>query len=302
MIYNIENLPNREGNYIAVGSFDGIHLGHQEVINTALKREKISLLTYTPHPQVFLRKITHSFLITEDKEKEKILHKMGVDDIIFLRFTEALSKMHPEEFLRQVFCDRLKPSCIVVGEHHNFGVHREGTPKLMKDICKKWGIEVIIVDSLRIKGERVSSTAIRKALWNGDINKATRFLGRYWTIKGRVKKGTGRGKEIGFPTANITLDEPLKIVPKKGVYAVFVQIDGEEYKGMLNIGIRPTFNEKKEIMEVHIIGFNRDIYNYEIEISFIERIRDEKRFDNDLKLKERLKTDKDKVIELIGSK
>ncbi len=302
MIYNIDNLPSREGNYIAVGSFDGIHLGHQEVIRTAAKKGKISLLTYTPHPQVFLRKINSSFLIMEDGEKEKILHKMGINDLIFLRFTELLSKMHPEEFLEKVFCNRLKSAGIVVGEHHNFGVNREGTPKLMKDICKKWGIEVIIVNSLRIGGERVSSTAVRKALWDGKVDRATNFLGRYYTITGRVKEGTGRGKNIGFPTANIELHNRLKIVPKKGVYAVLVQIEGKEYKGMLNIGVRPTFQEGEETIEVHIIGFNKDIYNQEIQISFVERIRDEKKFDNDLRLKERLKEDKEKVIELTSGK
>ncbi len=302
MIYDIDDLPAREGRYIAVGSFDGIHLGHQEVIKITLKKERASLLTYTPHPQVFLKKIEKSFLITEDKEKENILREKGVDDIIFLRFTEKLSRMHPDKFLEEVFCKRLKPIGIVVGEHHNFGVNREGTPILMKNICKKWGIEVIIVNSLRIRGQRISSTVVRNALWNGNITKATEFLGRYYTITGVVKEGTGRGRDIGFPTANIALNNNLKIVPKRGVYAVLVKVQGKTYKGMLNIGVRPTFNEEEEIMEVHIIGFNENIYNQEIQISFIERVRDEKKFENNLKLKERLKTDKDKVIELTRNK
>jgi len=299
MIYHLNDLPSRQGAYIAVGSFDGVHLGHQQVIKTALKKGKASLLTYTPHPQVFLKKIKDSFLITEDKEKEFILRKNKINDIIFLRFAEELSRMHPEKFLEEVFYKKLKPHGIVVGKHHNFGVNREGTPALMKHICQKWGIEVIIVNSVKRQGERVSSTAVRKALWDGYISKATEFMGRYYKITGIVKKGTGRGNAIGFPTANIVLSNKLKIVPKRGVYAVLVEVQKQRYKGMLNVGTRPTFNEKKETIEVHIIGFDRDIYNQEINIFFIERIREEKKFQDNFELKEILKADKDRVMKLI---
>ncbi len=277
----------------AIGNFDGVHLGHQKLIDECKRHNyKSAVLTFYPHPSVFLKKIPNYPLITPLEIKTDILSRLGIDYLIVIEFNLEMASMPKDEFIEKMKFMNIK-SC-VCGYDFTFGKMAEGT---IRDLAKEF--EFYEVKKYVFDDVRVSSTYIRELLSSGDVFKAKRLLGRPYSMRGRVKFGNQQGRLIGFPTANI--DYKNYFVPKTGVYFVNVKIDNVLYLGMANIGHNPTFNFKENIeLEVHIFNFDDDIYDNQVEVIFINRIRDEKRFNNKDELINQLKKDRSECLNYAG--
>ena len=273
----------------AIGNFDGVHLGHQKLIEECKRHGyKSAVLTFYPHPSVFLKKIPDYPLITPLKKKEDILSRMGIDYLIIIEFTEAVMTMSKEEFIACIKAMHIV-SC-VCGYDFTFGRKAEGT---IEDLRREF--EFYEVKKYVYEDVRVSSTYIRELLQAGDVEKAGRLLGRIYSIRGEVISGSKQGRLIGFPTANLCYGRYF--LPHGGVYFVKVVIDQIEYYGMANIGNNPTFNYSEEKkLEVHIFGLNQEIYGQQIEVFFLKRIRSESRFSSKEELIAQLKKDKEECF------
>ncbi len=282
---------------ITVGSFDGIHLGHRQLIDRllALAREHdlvSTVVTFEPHPKKVLGK-GDVHLLTDIEEKLELLQQLNIDQTLVIPFTREFARMDYRHFVRDILVERLNVREMVIGHDHHFGRNREGTFECLVELGKKWGFSVHQVGPFRVDGEVVSSSAIRRLILEGDVEKAARFLGRYYNLKGVVEKGDGRGRQLGFPTANIRFTQPDKILPPPGVYAVNVLLQGKEYKGMMNIGLRPTFNNNDALTsEVHLFNFSGLIYGEAVNVFFKKFIRKEKKFSGIEELKQQLEKDK----------
>ena len=278
----------------AIGNFDGVHLGHQKLIDECKRHGyKSAVLTFYPHPSVFIKKIPNYPLITPLEHKIDIISRMGIDYLIVVRFDNEIMNM-PKE----VFIDKLKYMNIkacVCGYDFTFGKKAEGT---IKDLAKE--IEFYEVKKYTFDNVRVSSTYIRELLDMGNVKEANKLLGRTFSIRGKVKFGEQKGRTIGFPTANI--DYKNYYLPKNGVYFVNVKVGANLYLGFSNIGHNPTFNFNQEKQfEVHIFNFDEDIYDEQIEVFFVERLRDEKKFDSVDDLIKQLKIDKAEALDIAGN-
>ncbi len=293
---------------ITIGMFDGVHKGHQQLLKTVVSKAcelnaKATVLTFWPHPRLVLGKNNDDLkLITSLDEKTKLISELGIDHVIILPFNLETAKLTAEEFMSQILKQKFGIAHLVMGFNHKFGSDRISDFATYEQIAKKYQIGISRVDAIHINNEMVSSTNTRLALEAGDVKKASSFLGMPFTINGTVKGGQRLGRTIGYPTANIELTEKLKIVPKVGVYACKLNVIGKQYNGMLNIGYRPTVNQKDPLpsIEIHIFDFNQDIYSEEIEIHFIERIRDEQKFENIEALQSQLKKDESQIRELLN--
>ena len=292
---------------VTIGTFDGVHLGHQKVIsklkNFASDHGGESVIfTFYPHPRMVTNpNETNLRLLTTLAEKQKLFAESGIDHFIVYPFTRAFSELTYEEFVKQILVDRLKVHCLVVGYDHRFGKNREGSFEDLQKCAEKYGFEIEKLEALLIDQADVSSTLIRNALEQGAIEKANKYLGYNYTLHGTVVEGYRVGRKIGFPTANIEASDKYKLIPGYGVYAVKVIIDGQMYKGMLNIGVRPTFNKNADnrSIEVHLFDFHNDIYNKEITLIFIGKIREEQRFNGIEELTEQLKKDKITALKIL---
>ncbi len=289
--------PTKSGEAITtIGTFDGVHLGHQEILhrlaaNGGEKRVR-TVVTFEPHPQNIMRK-RHGLLptISNPEEKIRLLKLGGVDRVLILRFTDQLANVSAERFLEAILLKKLNSTKLIIGYNHSFGKNREGTREFLEKVQPKYGFELEVVGPHYIQGETVSSTKIRRALGEGDITKANTLLGRPYFLTGTVVPGRAMGRKLSFPTANIQLTYEGKLIPKFGVYTVAVGIANEVYPGMLNIGTRPTFGEGNVTIEVHLINFEGDIYDKSINLIFLERLRGEQRFETPEDLIEQIKKD-----------
>lgn len=298
VIRNLSDIDVYSGSALTVGSFDGIHLGHKAIfdklIDIATKRDlKSVVVTFSPHPRKVLGPPSNNLkLLTSLEEKIELFEKIGIDQVQIIPFTKEFSKLSYREFVEKILVGRLMVKEMVIGHDHHFGRDREGGIDNLVNLGKELGFSVKQVSPLTENGKIISSSVIRQFLENGNIEKANEFLGRLYNLRGKVVKGDGRGREIGFPTANIQLDDPDKVVPKKGVYAVDVIHEGKVYKGMMNIGNRPTFNFDPLTLEVHIFNFNVYIYEKSLNIRFKKYVRDEKKFADKNELISQLQEDK----------
>ena len=266
---------------ITLGNFDGLHLGHQELIKMVIKRAKekgaVSLVvTFRPHPLKILAPAKCPPLISIYEEKIKLFEKMGIDVLVKIPFTVDFSSMAPEDFVKDVLCGLLGAKEIFVGYNYRFGRGREGNVQTLKRLGEKFGFTVREVQQVSLNGEVISSSKIRHLLKDGEVEHASKLLGRTYAITGIVVKGDGRGKGLGFPTANIVPKH--SIIPANGVYAARLYVRDRLYDGIANIGMRPTFNKENLTIEVHVFEFNEDIYNEEVSLYFIKKIREEKKF------------------------
>lgn len=288
---NFQALP--EPVCAAIGNFDGVHLGHQKLMEECRKHGyKSAVLTFYPHPSVFLKKIPNYPLVTPLEQKSEIISRMGIDYLIVIEFDEELAKMPKEDFIRNMKFMNIK-AC-VCGYDFTFGRKAEGTIEDLRSNFEFYEVKKFIYDDVR-----VSTTYIRELLGMGKIHEATRLLGRQFSIRGNVIFGSQNGRVIGFPTANVNYRNYF--LPASGVYFVNVKIDGILYLGMANIGHNPTFNFTLEHrLEVHIFGLDEDIYGATIEVIFVERIRSEIKFCGVEELICQLKKDKAKCLELAG--
>jgi riboflavin kinase/FMN adenylyltransferase len=268
---------------ITLGNFDGLHLGHQELVRKVITRAKelgaySIVVTFRPHPLKVLAPEKCPPLISIYEEKIRLFEKLGVDVLVKIPFTLEFAKMSPEDFVKGILCDLLGAKEIFVGFNYRFGRGREGNITTLKALGKKLGFTVREIEQVSLDGEVISSTKIRHLLRDGEVEHAARLLGRTYAITGIVIKGDGRGKNLGFPTANIAPKHA--IIPSHGVYAVRLSVRDRFYDGIANIGMRPTFGKNALAIEVHVFDFNEDIYGEEISLYFIGKIREEIKFNS----------------------
>ena len=287
--------------FITVGTFDGVHLGHQKIINQLVKKAKQKncgtlLLTFDPHPRKVVQPSNAPLLLQTIEERSEILSKLGLEIIFVQPFTKAFSKLNSEEYVKDILVNQLNVEHLLVGYNHRFGKNRTANIFDLKKLGKKYKFSVSEIQAHIVNKITVSSTKIRHAINNGNIKYANSLLGHTYKLKGIVMKGRQNGKKIGFPTANVKINEREKILPKNGVYAVKVNYNEMTNLAMMNIGTNPTFSGNYISNEVHLINWDGNLYKKEIEIFFIERIRDEKKFNSIQDLSIQLQNDKNYVL------
>ena len=292
--FNINS--NHKGSIILIGNFDGLHLGHQRLFRLAKKYKKkysinIGVLTFEPMPKMFFKKNLKNFRISNQEQKIKLLKNFDVDFVIIKNFDKKFSKIKSINFIRDILSKKLKASFIFVSNNFRFGNKREGNVKQLIENEKVYKYKIVKPNPLIKKKKIVSSSLIRKLLENGRLNQANKFLDRKWVIEGKVMKGRQLGKKIGFPTANIDIKD--YVLAKPGVYAVKVKkLNSNKFiKGIANLGYRPTFNQKKVLLEVHLFNFSQNLYNKYLTINFFKFIRREKKFKNVDQLRKQIKID-----------
>lgn len=280
---------------VTVGFFDGVHTGHRRVIDVLKSEgEDVAVVTFWPHPRVVLQKDADRLrLLTSLDEKLAMLHDLGVDNVRVIDFDKKFAAVRAEDFIRNVLVGEMGCTVLVLGHDNRLGSDGLDTEQIAS-LARNMGLKVVIVPALSVNGENVSSTAIRRALAEGNVAKASAMLGYDYRLKGMVVTGNRLGRTIGFPTANLNPSFALKTIPGGGVYSTRVRFGGREYDSMTNIGTRPTVDGTSGItVETNIFDFDEDIYGMEIELSFSERIRDERRFGSLDELKRRLTLDKE---------
>ena len=298
---------------VTVGTFDGVHIGHQQIIGelNRLKEEKnlrSILITFDPHPQIVLRNRSKDVkLLTSTEEKLELLKKFPLDTVYIINFSKEFAATPAEKFFTDYIVNRIGLNDLVIGYDHMFGKNREGSIETVNALSNKFGFSVHKVPEFKIDDKNISSTEIRKLLEEGDVNAAKFFLGRFYDIEGTVVQGAKRGRELGYPTANIKIDDDNKQIPKNGIYAVEVLLDenifrGETFRGMMSIGNNPTVNDTDEIfLEVNIFNFDKDIYGEKIKIRFVEYIREEVKFNSLEELTKKLDEDKQKTLNIFSN-
>ena len=289
---------------VTFGVFDGIHLGHQAVINTLLKRAAHDnlmsvLVGFYPHPLAFLAPERCPPLLTPLSKRVEILQQLSIDEIIMLSFDAQIASMSPESFVECVLLEKCRARHVVVGYACQFGKNRAGNAERLVELSHRYGFDVSIVPPTEVDGAPVHSTRIREALAQGDLERSSQLLGRPYSLIGNVVYGDGRGKEIGFPTANIETQN--QVYPPNGVYAIRAKLEERWLDGVLNIGTRPTFNGVNVQVEGHFFNFDEIIYGKSIEIFFVEKIRSEQKFPNPEFLVQQIQRDIAAAIEILAS-
>jgi riboflavin kinase/FMN adenylyltransferase len=294
--------PDVEGTVVTVGTFDGVHLGHRAVLdeigNRARRRDMHSVLvTFDRHPLTVVRSDAAPGLLTTPDEKKEILSQSGLDYVSFLPFTQALSRLAPEMFVRQILAERFRVRELVIGYDHGFGRARSGGIDLLRRIGIELGFDVDVVDAVRVGGKAVSSTAIRSLVADGQVEAAAEMLGRPYSFRGPVVHGLGRGHDLGFPTANIPAPGGRKLLPCQGIYAVRASMRTEICDGLLHLGPRPTFAGSPPSIELFILDFDRDIYGETVRVDFLKRLRDVRPFGTAEALVDQMKLDEESARE-----
>ncbi|MEJ2104281.1 MAG: bifunctional riboflavin kinase/FAD synthetase [Ignavibacteriaceae bacterium] len=306
IIKDLKDIERDEKTVITLGTFDGLHLGHQQIVETLIKKSKQVnarnfLITFDPHPRKVVPGRNDVKLLSTLEEKISIFEKLGLENLFIVNFTDEFSKQTPEQFVEKYFVDGIGLEEIVIGYDHHFGKGRGGDFELLRKLGEKFNFSVTVVPEYMMDGETISSTKIRNALLEGDILRANKFLGRFYSFKGRVVKGDGRGKDLGFPTANLTIEDEDKLIPAKGIYAAQCITENEKYHGLLSLGNRPTFHEHGEIIpEFYIFDFDKNIYGKSLEVNLVERIRDEEKFNSVEELISQMKKDEETGKEILS--
>jgi len=303
---SIDEFEKVEDSVLTIGTFDGVHAGHKDIISR-LKNyaEKNNLrdvvVTFEPHPRTVVSDFNIKLLSTLD-EKIEFLDSSGINNLLILNFTKEFAMQSSEDFIKNIVCDKIGAKHIIIGHDHKFGKDRGGNEDQLRKLGLANGFSVEIVEPVSKNENIVSSTLIRNALLNGEVKLATELLGRNYCFRGRVVKGVARGTILGFPTANIEVENKRKLIPQNGVYIVECRIKNNKIFGVMNVGIRPTFADTKSvIIEVHLIEFNREIYGEEIRVSLLKRLRNEKKFESKEELIYQIERDKRKAIQYIGA-
>ncbi len=299
--HSIKEFPSDINTIVTIGTFDGVHKGHKEIVwrlNSTAKKEGLEsvLLTFYPHPRHVLFPDDQKLkLINTIEEKTEALRKTGLQHFIIQEFDVDFSRIKSVNFIRDLLVNKLNMKRMVVGYDHHFGKNREGTFENLLNLSELYDFKLDKIAPQNIGDITISSTKIRNAIIDGDIEKANSYLSCNFSLSGVVEKGNGIGSSINFPTANIKVENKWKILPKDGVYAVKVFVENQQYFGMLNIGSRPTIADDKHVVEVHIFDFNSTIYNLDIKVEFIKRIRSEKKFNSLEELQSQLEIDESKI-------
>lgn len=281
---------------LTIGTFDGVHAGHQKIIQRLVSTAAASdlesvILTFFPHPRMVLQKESDIKLIYTIEERKQILEKTGIDHLVIHPFTQQFSRLTAEEFVRDILVNKLKARRVIIGYDHRFGRNRTANIDTLREFGEKYDFEVEEISKQEIEDVAVSSTKIRNALDEGRVEKANRYLQHPFTLTGKVVKGKGLGKQFGYPTANIIIEEEYKLIPKNGVYVVRSVIDEINYFGMMNIGTNPTVGGKERTIETYFFLLDKDLYGKTLQINLLTRIRDEKKFESVESLKIAMKQD-----------
>lgn len=304
-VKNLETYQSNDASVVTIGTFDGVHIGHQKIIkrliNTGKKEHlKSIILTFFPHPRMVLQKDSNIKLINTIKERHDILDALGLDYLLIKKFTKEFSRLSARDFVKDILIDKLNVKKVIIGYDHRFGRNRNADINDLKNFGEVYGFEVEEISAQDIDDVSVSSTKIRTALQDGDIKKANAYLGYNFMLSGTVTKGKGLGKQLLFPTANIAIEEDYKIIPKQGSYVVSAQINDKKVYGMMNIGMNPTVNGNAQTIEVHFFDFEDDIYGEQIKIDLLNRLRDEEKFESVEALKDQLAKDKKTALDYIA--
>ena len=270
------------GTVLTLGNFDGVHLGHQAIVRHAVAAARadggrVVALTFHPHPMAVLVPERAPALLQSLHDRLATLRQLGVELAVLQRFTHAFAALDPEEFVRDFLLRHLEIRRVVVGYSVNFGRNRAGSVETFRAQGARYGFAVEVIGPVTVEGEQVSSSALRKVLQEGEMGRARRLLGRPYSLRGRVIVGERRGRTLGFPTANLHL-RPRVLLPPDGVYAVRVPLDGRSYAGVLNVGMRPTFGERRRTIEVHLLDFSGDLYRRWLTVELLEWLRGEMKF------------------------
>jgi len=305
VVNGIENYKADSKSILTIGTFDGVHLGHQKIIASLVTRAKqqslqANILTFFPHPRMVLQKESNLKLIDTLEEKQNLLSELGIDNLIVQPFSKEFSKLTAIEFTRDILVDELGMSALMIGYDHRFGKNREASVEDLIRYGESYNFEVTVIPAQDISSITVSSTKIRDAIKISNFKKVNQFLGRPYELNGEVIKANGVGRTIKYPTANIKIKETYKLIPPKGVYLVKIYLGENEFSGMMNIGNRPTISGLNETIEIHIFDFDKDIYGKNLKVCFLQKIRKEKKFDSLTSLKNQLKKDEENCKRILA--
>ncbi len=286
---------------VTLGTFDGVHIGHNAILDKickAAQQENLEsvILTFFPHPRLIVSNNYDIKLLNTIEEKSILLEKKGIQNFIIHPFDKTFSELSPREFVTQVLVEKLNIQKIIIGHDHKFGKDRAADFNDLINFGKEFGFEVEEISAQQINEVSVSSTRIRNSLLEGNVSLAKDYLGYPYVLTGNVIKGNQLGRTINFPTANIEIPEEYKLIPKNGVYIVTANVSNQTVFGMMNIGVKPTLGENKLSIEVHLLDFDKDIYNQKIQVNILERLRDEQKFESFEALKLQLEVDKQNTI------
>ncbi|WP_456313400.1 bifunctional riboflavin kinase/FAD synthetase [Pseudomonas shirazensis] len=305
LFHSINDFRSTKKTILTLGTFDGVHIGHKKILeritqNTENGKYESLVLTFFPHPRMVLQEKSEIKLLNTISEKSKLLEETGIENLVIHPFNESFSRLTAEEFVHSILVDQFHIQKIIIGHDHRFGRNRTANIDDLIAFGKEYGFEVEQISAQEIQDVSVSSTKIRKALDEGNIALANEYLGYSYFLSGEVVKGKQLGRTIGFPTANINIEEDYKKIPKNGVYIVKAIISQKEVFGMMNIGFNPTVNGEKQTIEVHFFDFDSDIYGQKIEIHLLDYIREEQKFGSVDLLKEQLNHDKITAVNFVS--
>lgn len=284
-----------QNSVITIGSFDGIHKGHQVIIKKTIelahsKNKSAGVVTFEPAPQQLIYPDFH-YILTPFAEKKELLSKIGIDFLFVITFNKSVQSLAPTAFIQSQILSLLHPSTFIVGYDHQFGKGGQGDVELLKSLAQKYNFAIIIEPEFKLASEPVKSTRIRERLLLGDVKIANQLLGRNYSIQGLVTKGLGIGKRIGFPTVNLKIKTIEKLIPADGVYAVFIWHRNNRYLGAMNIGNRPTFRGETRTIEASLINIKQNLYGVQLKVELVERIRSERKFSDPTNLAQQIKKD-----------
>ncbi|WP_163398507.1 bifunctional riboflavin kinase/FAD synthetase [Flavobacterium fluviatile] len=305
VFHSINDFHSTKKTILTLGTFDGVHIGHKKILeritqNTEDGKYESLVLTFFPHPRMVLQEKSEIKLLNTIPEKSKLLEATGIENLVIHPFNDSFSRLTAEEFVHSILVDQFQIHKIIIGHDHRFGRNRTANIDNLIAFGAEYGFEVEQISAQEIQDVSVSSTKIRKALQDGNMNLANEYLGYAYFLTGEVVKGKQLGRTIGFPTANIQIEEEYKLIPKNGVYVVKTFIDQKEVFGMMNIGFNPTVNGQKQTIEVNLFDFDADIYGQKLEISLLKYLREEQKFGSVDLLKEQINLDKKTALEFLN--
>ena len=291
---------------ITLGTFDGIHLGHRKIIDEVVKKAanfggRSFLITFFPHPRKVVSSTNQVKLLSTPDEKAEIIEKLGIENLLIINFTKEFSQLSPQKFIEKYIVQSIGAKEVIIGYDHHFGKARGGDIDSLKEQGRILGFDVTVIPAFDMNGVAISSSKVRKAVLDGDINLANKYLGRYYSFRGKVIHGDKRGRELGFPTANLKVEDSDKLLPAIGIYVVELFVNDKQQFGLLSIGKRPTFYDSGEIVpEVYIYDFEEEIYDKQIIINVVERLRGEEKFSSVNELIDQMNKDKKNGLEILN--